>query len=64
MEDGSAEPLSHGELRQIRALLRDMDRYQFAFSLVRRVGLAFAIMVGVLYGGRDLISRLWGVVIQ
>jgi hypothetical protein len=41
-----------------------MDRYQFAFSLVRRVGIAFAILVGILYGGRDLISRLWGVLSQ
>lgn len=58
-ESISDAPLSPHELRDLRKMMKDIDRYMFAVNLVRRVSMGFAIMVGVLYGARDLIARLW-----
>jgi hypothetical protein len=55
----SEAPLSPRELRDLRKLMKDLDRYMFAVNLVRRISMGFAVMVGVLYGGRDIIARLW-----
>lgn len=57
--DRLEEPLSQHELREIRRLMKDVDRYLFAINLIRRVSVGFAILVGVLYGGKDLIGKIW-----
>lgn len=52
-------PLTELELKNLRILMRDLDRYLFAIILLRKAVIGFAIMVAALYGGRDLISRIW-----
>lgn len=52
-------PLTKSELKKFRHLVRDLDHYLFAIILIRKAVIGFAIMVAALYGGRDLISRIW-----
>ena len=54
-----ARPLSPDELKKMRLLMRDLDKYLFAIVLIRKAVIGFAMMVGILYGGRDLIARVW-----
>ncbi len=64
-ENGDLEkPLTPTELKNLRLLMRDVDRYVFTVIFLRNLTVGFAALVGVLYAGRELFGRLWKAIIQ
>lgn len=58
VDDDSGRPLTPAERRRLRRLVKEWERYRWAWKLLGRIAAWISGAVAVMWAARDLIARV------